>query len=409
MGYLDLITLGIALAIVSVMSVLVLFIFWRINMELPGVLHWTLGGLCFALAFLSVFVATLFSFPDNIGPFFANWLSLTGVLFSIEGSLRFRGCNSTVIWRLLLASIPVIGFVLWIAMDMPLARYLFHDGMMVVGMSTVALIMLWRIGDSKQQWVNSLAAFSAIVVATGFFARWQYALNATDLSEGVFIPINGALFLAILVFNIGWTYGLGLACYYRSNQQVMALAREDSLTGLPNRRCLDETLVSALAASERSDQAFALAIVDINGFKAVNDNRGHTIGDELLVGLSERLRQALRGADFAGRLGGDEFLVLAHGLRSDEDEKKFVHRLREKLDGQINLSDGDYLVSVSIGLAVWPVDGLTAHQLLMVADQRMYENKCAIAGFELHGRKLAAQESTANESPGHDSPDRQLA
>ena len=349
MGYLDLITLGIVLAIVSVMSVLVLFIFWRINMELPGVLHWTLGGLCFALAFLSVFVATLFSFPDNIGPFFANWLSLAGVLFSIEGSLRFRGCNSTVIWRFLLGSIPVIGFVLWIVMDMPLARYLFHDGMMVVGMSTVALIMLWRIGDSKQQWVNSLAAFSAIVVATGFFARWQYALNATDLSEGVFIPINGALFLAILVFNIGWTYGLGLACYYRSNQQVMALAREDSLTGLPNRRCLDETL------------------------------------------------------------GGDEFLVLAHGLRSDEDEKKFVHRLREKLDGQINLSDGDYLVSVSIGLAVWPVDGLTAHQLLMVADQRMYENKCAIAGFELHGRKLAAQESTANESPGHDSPDRQLA
>lgn len=383
MGYLDLITLGITLAIVSVMSVLVLFIFWRINMELPGVLHWSLGGLFFALAFLSVFIATLLGFPADIGPFLANWLSLTGVLFSIEGSLRFRGCNSAVIWRFMLGSVLLIGLILWLAREMTLARYLFHDGMMVVGMSTVALIMLWRIDDSKQQWVNSLAAFSAIVVATGFFARWQYALNAEDLSEGVFIPINGALFLTILVFNIGWTYGLGLACYYRSNQQVMALAREDSLTGLPNRRCIDETLSKVLAASERSDQGFALAIVDINGFKAVNDNRGHTIGDELLIELSERLRQALRGADFAGRLGGDEFLVLAHGLRSSEDEIKFAGRLRDNLDGTIRLSDGDYLISVSIGLAMWPTDGQTVHQLMMVADQRMYENKCAIAGHEL--------------------------
>ncbi len=383
---LDLMTLAITLALVSVTSVLVLFIFWRINKSLPGVLHWTIGGFLIVLAFLSVFFATLLQAPGNLGPFLSNSMSLSAVLYIIEGSLRFRGYHSARRWRLMLMTMPVIVLMAWLNKDYPQARFLFHDAFAAMGMLLAGIIMCWRTEDRYEFQANSLAAFSAVLVAVALLLRWRYALLATEVSTAPLeIEGNQSLILGLILFTIGWTYGLGVACYFRSNRQVMQMAREDALTGLPNRRSIDENLGQTLIESRRTEAPFAVMLIDVNGFKRVNDDFGHSAGDELLAGIAGRLGQAIRGADFAGRLGGDEFVVIARGFAGETDTPEavsseirlgeFVRRLRDSLNGPMLVSHREVDVVVSIGVALWPEDGDSSDEMLGRADVMMYRDK----------------------------------
>ena len=383
---LDLITLSVTLALVLVTSVLVLFIFWRINQNLPGVLHWTLGGFFIAMAFLAVFVATVLGAPWNLAPFLSNSMSLPAMLFTIEGCLRFRGFRSPRRWRLMLMAMPVLVLIAWVNKDYPQARFLFHDAFVAIGMCLAGAIMCWRTSDRFELRANALAACSAIFVGVSFLVRWQYALLASEVDAlPMNVPANQVLVLAMILFSLGWTYGLGVACYSRSNRQVMQLAREDALTGLPNRRSIDENLGHTLIESRRTKAPFAVMLIDVNGFKQVNDNFGHSAGDELLAGIARRLERAIRGADFTGRLGGDEFVVIARGIEIEADAAsgveaevkldEFLQRLREVLNGPMRVRNCDVDVVVSIGVAVWPLDGDSSDELLGRADALMYSDK----------------------------------
>lgn len=383
---LDLITLAITLALVSATSVLVLFIFWRINKNLPGVLHWSIGSSLIALAFLSVFVATALAVPGNVGPFLSNSMSLPAVLFITEGSLRFRGYHSGRRWRLMLMVMPVLVMMAWLNKDNPQARLLFHDSFAAMGMFSVGIIMCWGTTDRHEFLANFLAACSAILIGVALLLRWQFALLATEVDPAPLqMTGNQGLILGLILFTIGWTYGLGVACYFRSNRQVMQMAREDALTGLPNRRSIDENLGQTLIESRRTKAPFAVMLIDINDFKQVNDSFGHSVGDELLAGIARRLEQAIRGADFAGRLGGDEFVVIARGLAADGDASltlardvrldEFEQRLRESLNGPMRMRNCQVDVVVSIGIAVWPADGDSSDEMLGRADTMMYRDK----------------------------------
>lgn len=378
---LDLITLAITLALVSAASVLVLFIFWRINKNLPGVMHWTLGGFFIAAAFLSIFIATALNAPGNLGPLLSNSMSLPAVLFTIEGSLRFRGYQSRQRWRLMLMVMPALVVMAWLNKDYPQARYLFHDAFTAIGMVLVGIIMCWRTADRYELQANSLAACSAMLIGVSFFMRWQYALLAPEIDPlPLNMPANQGLFLALILFTVGWTYGLGVACYFRSNRQVMQMAREDALTCLPNRRSIDENLGQALTESRRSRAPFAVMLIDVNGFKLVNDRFGHSAGDELLAGIARRLEKATREADFAGRLGGDEFVVIARSLDADARLDEFVQRMRLMLNGPIRVRSCEIDVVVSIGVALWPSDGDSSDELLGRADALMYADKAVTSG-----------------------------
>jgi diguanylate cyclase (GGDEF)-like protein len=378
---LDLITLAITLALVSAASVLVLFIFWRINKNLPGVMHWTLGGFFIAAAFLSIFMATALNAPGNLGPLLSNSMSLPAVLFTIEGSLRFRGYHSRQRWRFMLMVMPALVVMAWLNKDYPQARYLFHDAFTAIGMFLVGIIMCWRTADRYELQANSLAACSAMLIGVSFFMRWQYALLAPEIDPlPLNMPANQGLFLALILFTVGWTYGLGVACYFRSNRQVMQMAREDALTGLPNRRSIDENLGQALTESRRSRAPFAVMLIDVNGFKLVNDRFGHSAGDELLAGIARRLVNATRESDFAGRLGGDEFVVIARSLDADARLDEFVQRMRQMLNGPIRVRKCEVDVVVSIGVALWPVDGDSSDELLGRADALMYGDKARTSG-----------------------------
>jgi diguanylate cyclase (GGDEF)-like protein/PAS domain S-box-containing protein len=154
-------------------------------------------------------------------------------------------------------------------------------------------------------------------------------------------------------------------------------ALHDDLTGLPNRRLLIDRLTLALARSERSHRPVGVLLLDLDGFKAVNDSFGHGVGDEVLVAVAERLRSALRPSDTIARLGGDEFVVLCDDLPAAEDVHAVAGRLALALSVPIFTGSGPVHLGASIGAAVAEGPDVDADRLLDRADTAMYEVKRA--------------------------------
>ena len=151
-------------------------------------------------------------------------------------------------------------------------------------------------------------------------------------------------------------------------------ATTDYLTGLPNARSLFLHLDHELARCKRSNLALAVFVSDLNGFKQVNDRFGHFQGNKLLQMFAAALKDSCREYDYAARMGGDEFVVVAPGL-SREAAAEMVQRLETIIAEVGKAVCGEGLVSVSIGQAFYPADGTNAEQLLAEADRRMYAMK----------------------------------
>ncbi|HEY0957244.1 MAG TPA: CHASE domain-containing protein [Roseateles sp.] len=155
-------------------------------------------------------------------------------------------------------------------------------------------------------------------------------------------------------------------------------ALHDALTGLPNRLLLGDRLRQALHAAERNGQVFALAYLDLNGFKQINDTHGHDAGDEVLRAVASRLQAGLRASDTVARLGGDEFVVLLSPTQGPTEAELVLGRLLDALSQPITLTTGSQVaVGSSLGLANYPEDGRTPDALMRRADEAMYANKRA--------------------------------
>ena len=156
---------------------------------------------------------------------------------------------------------------------------------------------------------------------------------------------------------------------------LVQLSTTDPLTGLTNRRRFAEALAAEMERSRRYDHSFALIMIDLNGFKPINDTRGHGVGDLILQGVAETLRDAVRVSDVAARLGGDEFVVLSPET-SAEGAAALGLKLKDAIS-RLQVQDGDDFVSVgaSVGVALFPADGDTADSLLERADAAMYADK----------------------------------
>ncbi|GIE33358.1 hypothetical protein Ait01nite_064030 [Actinoplanes italicus] len=152
-------------------------------------------------------------------------------------------------------------------------------------------------------------------------------------------------------------------------------AFHDNLTGLANRLLLRDHLEQAVARARRGSPV-ALLMVDLDGFKAVNDTYGHAAGDQLLVAVAQRLRDGIRGADTAARLGGDEFAVLLDGMDSPRDAVLVAERLLTSIQEPLVVSGVELIPRGSIGVAVWE-DHADADALMHDADTAMYSAKTA--------------------------------
>lgn len=152
-------------------------------------------------------------------------------------------------------------------------------------------------------------------------------------------------------------------------------AHFDALTGLPNRVLLADRIDHALAHAKRSGEMLAVCLLDLDGFKAVNDVLGHKAGDQLLQEISQRLLESIRAEDTAARLGGDEFALLIGGLKTSGQCEHVLKRILESVAAVCHVGGQPVRVSASIGVTLFPGDGGDPDQLLRHADQAMYKAK----------------------------------
>lgn len=179
----------------------------------------------------------------------------------------------------------------------------------------------------------------------------------------------------------------------QAEQRIQKLAYYDSLTELPNRELFRQQIARALDRGRRNGTQLALLFLDVDRFKQVNDSLGHSIGDELLMQIADRLRSAVRGSDSiarAGRtpspadgsaagpisrLGGDEFTILLQDLDHAQDAARVARRVLHALTRPFAIAEREIFVGGSIGIAVWPDDGKNSEALLRSADVAMYHAK----------------------------------
>ncbi len=160
-----------------------------------------------------------------------------------------------------------------------------------------------------------------------------------------------------------------------NQRRLEHLARHDALTGLVNRAEFERHCAAAIALAERERLAVVVLFIDLDAFKIVNDSYSHAIGDRLLIKVGERIRQQLAEGDVAGRIGGDEFTVLLHRLSLREDARAIVNRLLTSLSEPLLVDEYEIVLSASIGIAGYPLDGNDPLTLIANADAAMYAAK----------------------------------
>lgn len=214
------------------------------------------------------------------------------------------------------------------------------------------------------------------VIRTASALRLEYPLEIegkTLFFEARIVPVeyDGAAHALVIVREI-----TDIKMRERfSKEQLLFMVNHDNLTGLPNRALLFDRLKHAIAAIKRNSRRGVLLFMDIDHFKDINDNFGHHIGDRTLVEAAARLNAAVRKSDTVGRLGGDEFLVIAEEIDGIDNIVAFVQKIKERFKHPFVIDDTAFDATLSIGVALIPDDGEDAEGLVNAADQAMYTVK----------------------------------
>lgn len=208
---------------------------------------------------------------------------------------------------------------------------------------------------------------SDIILSNGGSLNFELRLSPPDrfFSVSIFYPDEG--YFAALFDDITQRK--------MSEGQIQKLAYSDSLTGLPNRTLFFDRLNQTLARADRNAAQIAVLFLDLDGFKVVNDTLGHASGDDLLLQVSQRLRNCIRSSDTLARLGGDEFVVLASYSGKELNIAHVAQNLLDKVAPAYFIDGREIYTSVSIGIALFPEDGRDAETLLRCADMAMYSAK----------------------------------
>lgn len=183
---------------------------------------------------------------------------------------------------------------------------------------------------------------------------------------------------------------------YARQANLYHMATHDALTGLANRSHFFDSIEQALRRNERQARRVGVVYVDLDGFKHVNDQGGHSLGDRVLLAISSRLRHAVRGADTVARIGGDEFAVLCEGLTEVEQAEVVAQRIEHALAESVELDGERWLVPASVGAAVDRGGPDTAEALMDRADRAMYSAK--------HARRETAEPASPSPAVVADRP-----
>jgi diguanylate cyclase (GGDEF)-like protein len=161
----------------------------------------------------------------------------------------------------------------------------------------------------------------------------------------------------------------------KSENKIKYLALYDSLTDLPNRRLFFDRLSQAFSRAHRYDSKAGLLFIDLNKFKAINDNYGHEMGDHVLQVVGSRLKNSIRETDTAARLGGDEFGIILQDIQKKNSVHPITQKMIKTIEAPIHAKNNSFQIGASIGISFYPVDGKDENDLLNKADKAMYKVK----------------------------------
>ncbi|WP_434931937.1 transporter substrate-binding domain-containing protein [Shewanella sp. HL-SH5] len=199
-----------------------------------------------------------------------------------------------------------------------------------------------------------------------FYQRWMNSLI-------IGLLVVSAITVMVLVVN----RRLKLEIHRREHaeEKLVFLANHDSVTGLANRTLIDKLIIIAIETHQKTHSKFAILFIDLDGFKIVNDVHGHAIGDLLLAQVAEVFKSLVKDTDSVARFGGDEFIILINQLEKVDDAKKLASSLLNSLSQIDNIEGKSIQISASIGIAMYPHDGVTAEELMKHSDFLMYQAK----------------------------------
>ncbi|APG20178.1 EAL domain-containing protein [Kosakonia radicincitans] len=247
-----------------------------------------------------------------------------------------------------------------------------HEGAQVALMRFGAAILM-GIAIAGMHYTGMMAAQFPPQHATGhhgFNNNWLVIL----VSMMAFSVLGITLLVSMFDARLQVRTSLLAASLAAANRELARLALHDTLTRLPNRVLLEDRLEQAINKARREGSFFALMFMDLDGFKTVNDAWGHDVGDKLLVAVTDRLRQPLKGQYTLARIGGDEFVLLAE-VNAPDEAATLANALVRAIDKPFNIDPYDVIVTLSVGIALYPHDGKNERELMFNADAAMYHTK----------------------------------
>jgi diguanylate cyclase (GGDEF)-like protein len=255
---------------------------------------------------------------------------------------------------------------------------------------------LWNLARRHRFSVQDLTLLAAFMLVLGFVAfevdvyehEGEMTIQEETLELNEVLSLGAVLSIGLLIFATRRYREQKRETQRRIAAEAHAreLAFQDVLTGLPNRRQFDDALKAAIVSPPRAGASHALLLLDLNGFKQVNDVHGHNIGDELLIIVAQRLLAAVRQGDLVARFGGDEFAVLSLHLSGAEAATNIARRILQGLEQPVTTGKATHRIGAGIGIAMLPGDADTVSEAFRKADVALYrakaERRSAMRFFE---------------------------
>jgi diguanylate cyclase (GGDEF)-like protein len=301
-------------------------------------------------------------------------LSAIGVLTHTRMRLHFGWIAAGVA-----ATVLVLGWNNFSYAPTPLVN-MAAPSVMAVVMFLLAAFVILREGPRESSMANQfLSAIMVVAVATWVMritAMYTAMQGSEDLSR--IDAIVSFFAIAQMVTGVGSTLALFWIDVRLMQAELSRVAHTDALTGLPNRRAILQRFQEEVARAQRRKEKFAVALLDLDHFKRVNDTRGHAVGDEMLKAAAAAFTSAKRDEDVLARIGGEEFLVVLASCRSIDGAAQAAERMREALSKVELRAGGEILtMTASGGVALYPDEGADWDSLFTAADRRLYAAKGA--------------------------------
>lgn len=369
---LDLFTVkAVTLVTVFVVSLYTLLA-WKINRPVAGMR-------LFALALLSICIGSIVGMSRLVIAgtpimILGNILTVGGMISLARGIREFRGAPAlspllVTIFSLLVAA----PFFYWMFLHEDFGKRL---GIISLAMGVLALdaaiSMMKNVSGHERAtyWPTGLALlFTAGFLSIRAVAAFRGNYGSDFLAP---VPIEIPLSLCADIAFVGCAFGMLLAFNTKMRIASEKMALFDPLTNLPNRRMLVDRLLEAELRAIETGWQVGVIYLDLDGFKAVNDTLGHEAGDRLLACVSNAMTPILRPEDCLARVGGDEFVVVVENVRSRGDLATLAARLKAAVESQIIPGRERARIQTSCGIAIFPIDGDSAHDVMREADSAMY-------------------------------------